>query len=808
MCFHIYHYKLATMQKSNKLLLSLLLLLIGITILPAQNYRNRMKNGNGAYDIHAYNLAIPEYEAALLKKPNDTEAMSKLADCYRMLNRLEKAREYYARVAMHRGVDKEVILQNAKVLKGLGRYDEARQWFLLYARDGDAMIGNHYAQSCDFAQQLLDNPNDAYRVENELINTSSSDFGPAFLGDRQVVFSSARTNVQNSVSFDGKQGNQLFVANISQGGYLDSPNFLRYNAGPQERNEGPVSYTRDGRQVAFTRNNFVDGTRLIPEAGIETTIHLATVDQSGNWVDEKPFLHNGAGFQTGFPCFSPDGNALFFSAKRADSHGGFDIYVSYRTANSWTPPENLGAVINSPGDEMTPFFDGDMLFFASDYHHGLGGFDIFRGEQDESGRWARIYHLGTPVNSSRDDFGFIFDPFRSTGFFTSNRTEGGKGGEDLYNVKLAAENIVLEVRNSSDGTPVSNAIVDFSQCGEAIYETDNAGFFTFPAIQGLQCQVIVTKEGYMQTTVDISTIGPNPRKQFDVQLSRMEEAYIGRIINYSTRIPVQGVIVTATNRNTGNSLETETDVNGDYYLALSPQSSYILKYSARGFREVNFTVNTENGLDRSILGVIPLIPATEVGPSAPGVPSIGPSIPAQPNTGTFQQGFAVQVAAVKSPDLGPYSELNNFGQIYSKDVSGTHKIRVGVFSTREEALKALSAIRTRGYQDAFLVKEEGVTVGVSPNFQPPIPTPTQAVFSNGLYKIQLAAYRNPNYFNPDLVAGLGIIEERMKGDLTVKYVGGIPTLSDARRALSQARAAGFSTAFIVVEDNGILRKVN
>jgi cell division septation protein DedD len=160
--------------------------------------------------------------------------------------------------------------------------------------------------------------------------------------------------------------------------------------------------------------------------------------------------------------------------------------------------------------------------------------------------------------------------------------------------------------------------------------------------------------------------------------------------------------------------------------------------------------------------------------------------------------------------MAQYANLNSFGEVYSTEENGKYKIRVGIFENRAEAVNAMNAIRNSGYRDAFLVKEEGALLGN--NNAPTSPTqpeyPTNEIARGGAYKVQLAAYRNPAYFDPTPIAGLGTIEERMKGNLTVKFIGGIASLQQARQALAQARAAGFNTAFIVIEENGELRKVN
>jgi tetratricopeptide (TPR) repeat protein len=764
-----------------------------------QTFRSLLRKANTQYDLHAYNLAIGTYQQALEKKSDNVEAKSKLADCYRLLNQMEEAASIFADVCRNKDVDKVYILMYGHVLKALGKYDVAKQWYLLYARDEDSVIGNHFAQSCDFAQTQL-GVTSSYTTTNEFINTSASEFGATFYGEQQVIYSSARTDIyRSSSSWTGKANNQLFIANISANGYLESPVFLKNNE-TNAYNEGPLSFSPNGKKVAFTKNNFVDGTRQVPATGLELSIYTADISTNGNWTNEASFPFNGSGYSTGYPAFSPDGNAIYFASDRPDGFGGFDIYVSFKSADSWSAPQNLGPVVNSPGDEISPYFDGNMLYFSSDWHHGIGGMDVFRAEET-AGRWTKIFHLGNAINSAYDDYGFIYDTFRNVGYLTSNRLNG-RGNEDIYRVNRSADYIVIRITNAVDGSPVPNALVDFSNCGERAYRADERGIYSFQAVQGLACNLIIKKDGYQSTTLQISTLGTNTNRSYDVSMSRVGEAYAGKVIDYTTNQPVQGVFVSSTNQTTGSTAQVQSDATGNYYLSLSPYSTYVLRFSKQTYQDLNVTVRTEDGFDRSILGVISFLPASAGTGDNPYVdtPPDGPVKPVE----TIEKGYAVQVAAIKTSEIDIYDELNDIGTVYAKEIDGLFKVRVGTFATREEAVAAQKIIKKRGYKGPFIVTEDGVKgiKGIEDDFDTP-----DYGDAMGRYKVQLAAYTNTKWFDDSEVKDLGVIEERRKGKYKVKYIAGFDSLSEAKSALRKAVAAGFKSAFVVEDVNGELKKV-
>jgi len=780
-----------------RLLVRMMLFWTGLllsTAAPAQ-IDTDLEKANKQYELSAFSLAARNYEKVLRNAPRNKQALSRLADCYRYLNEMRNAADRYQRAIDLGDLEPVHYLNYGKVLKGLARYSEAQRWFRVYAQT-DPAVGEHYAKTCDFARgQLRADP--GFFVENEPINSRASDFGPAFYGNNQLVFSSSRIDIQRySANWNGEANDQLFVAERGPEGSLRNPYFLR-NDTEDVYNQGPVAFSPDGSMVVFTKNNFVNGIRHIPYEGLQLQLYMADVNANGDWINIRPFPYNGEGFSTGFPSFSPDGEALYFASDRPDVNqiGGFDVYRSRRSGSSWMRPENLGSIINTPGNELTPYFDGDMLFFASDWHPGLGGMDIFRAEQLD-GRWTQVYHLGAPVSSPRDDYGLIYDSFQNIGYFVSNRMEG-KGNEDIYYGYRVAENIILEVRNAADGEPVNNAVVDFTDCGRGVFRTDERGIYPFQAVEGMNCTITVRKEGYLDEQVDISSSGQRGQRRVTVSLAERGEVYYGKILDYQNRRPLENVQVIATNQNTGNRIRETTDSNGDYQLALSSDTRYVLRYSRRGYRDINRTVTTGQGNNRNLLGAITMNASDA--PFEGEVPDPGPPVFEDGEEGDsgnpeIPAGYAIQVAALsRSPDMANYRELEQFGRLYSKKEGSSYKVRVGVFSSEGEAKRVLRRIKDSGYSSAYVRRESGTTVdkGGGSSF---------ASEDYGAYKVQLGAYRNTAYFDGAAVRDLGRIEDRQKGNLTIKLLAGFQNLQQAENARRRAERAGFEGAFIVMEN--------
>lgn len=777
-------------MRTTTSILVLLLAFAFITPVQAQ-FRSSIRTADKEFELHAYNLAVESYQQALARRPDDLEALSKIAYSYMMLNQMTQAHEFYSKAVRDRKVSAATKLEHAHVLRALGRYDEAKQWYLAYARDNDAVVGNHFAQACDFANaQVASDP--VFQATPSPVNSASAEFGPTFAGQDQVVFNSARTD--RGGSFDGQSRNFPFVSVFGQSGTLQEPFLLRNGYTDNASNVGPVSYSADGTQVVFTRNNFTDGTRMVPGSGMSLILMVADVNPSGGWVNARPLPFNSSDASSGFGTFSPDGNSIYFSSNRPEGYGGYDIYRADRQGNSWaTVPENLGTVINSVGDEITPYFDGLSLYFSSDWHLGMGTFDVFRTEL-VNGRPNNLFHMGNGINSPRDDYGFIYDPVRNLGYVVSNRVGGGRGNEDLYRITPAGNSLSIVVKSASDGTPVASAIVDFTACGDQAYLADVNGRYAFTAVAGLNCVVTVSKEGYAPATINLNITDANQTGDIPVMLNKTSESYNGQVINAQTRLPIPSARVVLVNRSNGVANEVYTDANGSYGLAMQPYNTYDISILAQGYETLSFPLAMGDGSNRNVLGVLSLLPGQGIPNNGNGQVGSG---------GQVTSGYSVQMASLsKAPAGDAFTSLNDLGQVYTVNQGNTYKVRMGIFQTRAEAERAQAALKKRGYPGAFIVTDSGATGAA-----PASPVNPVATTGNGPFYVQLGAYSTPRFFNSSKAQELGTLVQRSRGNLTLMLLDGGTDVNSARMLQSRARSAGFDGAFVVEDVNGTLQKV-
>ncbi|MBP5573469.1 MAG: PD40 domain-containing protein [Bacteroidales bacterium] len=178
-------------------------------------------------------------------------------------------------------------------------------------------------------------------------------------------------------------------------------------------------------------------------------LYCATRERrEGPWEHPQPLNVNGPNWESQ-PCLSLDGKELFFASRRG---GDADLYHCFRDAEGyWSEPESLGSVINTPGTEMAPFLhpDGKTLYFSSDTHMGMGGYDLFVSRRNENGAWSEPVNLGYPINTPGDEINFIVAADGHTALISSIR-EGGAGGYDIYRFQLQDDDLKPEAVNVYD----------------------------------------------------------------------------------------------------------------------------------------------------------------------------------------------------------------------------------------------------------------------------------------------------------------------------------------------------------------------
>ena len=260
-------------------------------------------------------------------------------------------------------------------------------------------VHNLWAQS-DYLIEPLSLNN---RLTNEIFAFPYEN-GIIYSTDRRTHVLVSRVDTTNQPLF------HLFFASSKDSNKWSIPNLLSKNM-PINAHQGPFSISADGKEIYFSAND-------------ETGQRIFAAIKSGNdWTNIRPFAYNRPNYTTTHPSLSRDGKQLFFASDMPGGFGGFDIYVCGWTPRGWSTPKNLGPEVNTSGNELYPFIQGNgELYFSSSAHGSMGGLDIF-SVREINGVWGLRYHLEEPVNSAADDISYTAaDADGTHGYFASNRT--------------------------------------------------------------------------------------------------------------------------------------------------------------------------------------------------------------------------------------------------------------------------------------------------------------------------------------------------------------------------------------------------
>ena len=280
--------------------------------------------------------------------------------------------------------------------------------------------------------QIPENSNDVF-VTNELtINSDKLEFSPTFYEDGILFISTKSAGRKYKVKDSRINKNIMSIFNARRGedGKLEKPEPFALEL-LSTVHEGPLTFDRTADNIFFTRNNAKNKRRIKASDGI-VKLQIYTATRNANvWENVQKLPFNDDNSNAAHPSISVENDLLFFASDRPGGIGGMDLYVSKKVGEEWGEPINLGPQVNTEKDDVFPFIHADgTLYFASGGHESAGGLDLFSTTGSGS-TWEKATNLGTPFNSSKDDFGLIIDRDKKNGYFSSARG-GGLGEDDIY----------------------------------------------------------------------------------------------------------------------------------------------------------------------------------------------------------------------------------------------------------------------------------------------------------------------------------------------------------------------------------------
>lgn len=458
----------------------LLLLFFSVNAMAQKNY---LKDADLAYENRNYYTAIELYKSAYSKeKSKDKKAaiLFKTAEAYKKIGDLKGQESYYQKAISAKYPDPIARLYLADALKQQGKYDLALAEYQNYKKEvpndprGDAGI-----KSSELGQKWKDQPT-RFQVENlAMVNSAQMDFSPSYVDKKftTLYFTSTREGGATS-SMDpgtGQQFSDIFETKIDKNGKWSTPTPVGEPVN-SKGNDGSTIISHKGTTMFFTRCE-------LEKNKIKTCQLWMTTKKGNNWdaAVELPFNIDSVNFR--HPAISKDDDVLVFTSNMPGGQGGYDLWISKldKKTKEWSQPVNLGASVNTPGHEMYPFLHDDgSLYFASDAHIGMGGFDIFKADKKGDGQWANVTNMMAPINSASDDFGIVFEGTKDRGFFSSNR-EGGKGSDDIYSFMMPplifkVEGVITDCNNKVPVEGVTVNILGSDGYNQEV-KTDKTGYY-------------------------------------------------------------------------------------------------------------------------------------------------------------------------------------------------------------------------------------------------------------------------------------------------------------------------------------------
>jgi outer membrane protein OmpA-like peptidoglycan-associated protein len=399
-----------------------------------------MKKGDKFYALGEYFDAATQYKKAYSQTPSKERTLRgqralKMAECYRRINYTQKAIAAYNNALRYKQGDTLTHLHLAQQLMKNGNYKEALKNFqtaLDSVRDSrQVSLAKTGLASARKAQQWKDEGS-AYTVKREnFFNSRRSDYSPVLGGEENdmLYFTSTRNQAKGDElsGITGTKNGDIFYSQKDDKGKWQRPEVIDTDLNSND-DEGACCLTPDGRTMYLT---VCKSDPSYPRYATIATSNRS--DASWGKATELKLTRDTLSAYA-HPAISPDGQWLYFVSNMPGGLGGYDIWRVQLTTSGLGGVENLGAPINTPGDEMFPTFrpNGD-LYFSSDGHEGMGGLDIYIAHpvSNETKNDFTIEHPGYPLNSAGDDFGMTFEGLLNKGYFSSNRGDG-KGWDHLY----------------------------------------------------------------------------------------------------------------------------------------------------------------------------------------------------------------------------------------------------------------------------------------------------------------------------------------------------------------------------------------
>lgn len=455
-----------------------------------------------------------------------------------------------------------------------------------------------------FAKQAIANPREV-EITNlgPKLNSKYSEISPVVWIDESAIYYTSRRLREDSSNYglvdpvDGKYYEDIYVSFKEEDGNWSEPRLLNIST---SNHEATVNISVNGKTLFIYKGDKGNGSLyesylLSDSAGYEK---WSDPELLGSDINTNAFESHVA--------ISPDEEVLYFVSDRENGIGGKDIYFCRKLPNKkWAAAQNIGNIINTESDEDGVFMhpDGKTLYFSSNGHPSMGGYDIFTSTKTDTG-WSEPINLGYPINSVDDDAFFVTTPDGKRAYFSSFK-EGGYGANDIYMLRLIdSEEIPLTLYrgeftylDNSVPPPGAQVSITNNNTGElvgyynprqrdgqfsAILEPNNSYHFIYEAddFEAYEEDIFVPAgASYQEIYKDIRLKPVRVTEGISrITTTNLSRAAVSGSLMINDSTPADSVTITLLDEQGNELLSTQTDKSGGFlFTELDPSKTYLIK---------------------------------------------------------------------------------------------------------------------------------------------------------------------------------------------------------------------------------------
>ncbi|MFT5765498.1 MAG: hypothetical protein ACI8X3_002935 [Saprospiraceae bacterium] len=490
----------------------------------SSNWKKAAKTADQLYATGNYEEAANYFLEAYKQKNAAKEYLYKAADCYEKLRFYKKAATLYDELKDNKDFPLAGF-QYARSLKQNGEYEEAIavfKSFLVNYKESDSSdyikIVKTEIDGCELAMSpQIKNSELTIAHLSENVNTMADEVAPLPFNDEILYFSSTMEGFS-----------KIFRSQYIDGEWVKAvvPDFPKF----KDLHVCHGTFTPDNQRFYFTLCSNTE----FDVADSKCDIYV-TVRENRDWNTPKKLRDyvklEGTTATHPFVMYEEDMEILYFSSDRKGGKGGMDIWFMTRHIDSpeydFTLPKNAGSNINTPEDEITPYYDSanGLLYFSSNGHPSLGGFDVFKSSGSMN-KFSMAENMKMPVNSSADDYYFIDNKSKNGAFVSSNRLHGSEkittDNDDIFYFSVPEKDFFASgnLYDKSNNSIIKDAQVVLYEVKESGKKRllqsiiANNGTYQFSMIPERTFLVEVIKEGYQRAGINFNTIAFDPDKEY------------------------------------------------------------------------------------------------------------------------------------------------------------------------------------------------------------------------------------------------------------------------------------------------------